>query len=91
MFWHGMASFLVNIYRRIFSRIKQRSLNNIWIPSLKKAGIKYRNPYQTRYGAQQDILQYIAVLYNNQRLHSYLNYKSPNQYEAEAAKLTKAA
>ncbi|MBP6059124.1 MAG: IS3 family transposase, partial [Nitrosomonas sp.] len=49
--------------------------------------------YQTRYEAQQDILQYIAVFYNSQRLHSYLDYKSPNQYEAEAeaAKSIKAA
>jgi transposase InsO family protein len=47
--------------------------------------------YQTRYEAQQDILQYIAVFYNNQRLHSYLDYKSPNQYEAEVAKSIKAA
>jgi len=31
-------------------------------------------------------LQYIAVFYNNQRLHSYLDYKSPSQYEAEMEK-----
>jgi len=42
--------------------------------------------YQTRYGAQQDVLQYIAVFYNNQRLHSYLGYKNPNQYEAEVTR-----
>ena len=47
--------------------------------------------YQTRYGAQQDVLQYIAVFYNNQRLHSYLDYKSPNRYETEAAKKVKVA
>ncbi len=43
------------------------------------------------YEAQQDILQYIAVFYSNQRLHSYLDYKSPSQYEAEAEKSIKAA
>jgi transposase InsO family protein len=58
--------------------------------SLKQERCQWRH-YQTRYEAQQDILQYIAVFYNNQRLHSYLDYKSPNQYEAEAAKSIKAA
>ena len=58
--------------------------------SLKRERCQWRH-YQTRHEAQQDILQYIAVFYNNQRLHSYLDYKSPNQYEAEAAKSIKAA
>ena len=58
--------------------------------SLKRERCQWRH-YQTRYAAQQDILQYIAVFYNNQRLHSYLDYKSPNQYEAEAGKSIKAA
>jgi len=31
------------------------------------------------------------VFYNNQRLHSYLDYKNPNQYETEAAKKGKVA
>ena len=53
--------------------------------SLKRERCQWRH-YQTRYEAQQDILQYIAVFYNSQRLHSYLDYKSPNQYEAEAVK-----
>ena len=58
--------------------------------SLKRERCQWRH-YKTRYAAQQDILQYIAVFYNNQRLHSYLDYKSPNQYEAEAGKSIKAA
>jgi len=58
--------------------------------SLKRERCQWRY-YQTRYAAQQDILQYIAVFYNSQRLHSYLDYKNPNQYEAEAAKSIKAA
>ena len=37
--------------------------------------------YQTRYEAQQDILNYITMFYNSQRLHSTLGYMSPNQYE----------
>jgi putative transposase len=59
--------------------------------SLKQEHCQWRH-YQTRYEAQQDILQYIAaVFYNNQRLHSYLDYKNPNQYDAEAVKSIKAA
>ena len=58
--------------------------------SLKQERCQWRH-YQTRHEAQQDIWQYIAVFYNSQRLHSYLDYKSPNQYEAEAAKSIKAA
>ena len=46
---------------------------------------------QTRYEAQQDILDYISMFYNSQRLHSYLDYQSPNQYEKENAEFKKAA
>lgn len=38
--------------------------------------------YQTRHEAKQDILAYITMFYNSKRLHSFLGYKSPNQYEA---------
>ena len=58
--------------------------------SLKQERCQWRH-YRTRHEAQQDILQYIAVFYNSQRLHSYLGYKSPNQYEAEAVKMMKVA
>ena len=46
---------------------------------------------QTRYEAQQDILNYITMFYDSHRLHSYLGYKSPNQYEVEMNTLKKAA
>lgn len=58
--------------------------------SLKQERCQWQH-YQTRYAAQQDILQYITVFYNSYRLHSYLGYKSPNKYEAEAEKMTKVA
>ncbi len=54
--------------------------------SLKQERVQWRN-YQTRHEAQQDILEYITIFYNSQRLHSYLDYKSPNQYENELADL----
>jgi transposase InsO family protein len=31
------------------------------------------------------------MFYNSRRMHSYLDYKSPNQYEADMAGLGKAA
>ena len=39
--------------------------------------------YPTRQAAQNDIVDYIAMFYNPLRLHSYLEYKSPDQYECE--------
>lgn len=58
--------------------------------SLKQERVQWRN-YQTRYQAQQDILNYITMFYNPHRLHSYLGYKSPCQYEAEMMQLKKVA
>ncbi len=37
--------------------------------------------YFTRKQAKLDIISYIAMFYNSNRLHSYLNYKSPNEFE----------
>jgi putative transposase len=59
--------------------------------SLKKERVQWRH-YQIRVEAQQDILDYIAMFYNSQRLHSTLDYTSPNDYEsAMAIELKKAA
>jgi putative transposase len=58
--------------------------------SLKQERVHWRH-YQTRFEAQQDILNYISIFYNSYRLHSYLGYKSPNQYELEMSDLRKAA
>ncbi|WP_372001173.1 IS3 family transposase [Shewanella sp. 10N.286.51.B2] len=48
--------------------------------SLKQERVDWRN-YRTRYAAQQDVLNYITMWYNSQRMHSYLNYQSPNEFE----------
>jgi len=58
--------------------------------SLKQERVHWRN-YQTRLEAQQDVLNYISMFYNSYRLHSYLGYMSPNQYEAEMVGMKKAA
>ena len=59
--------------------------------SLKQERVHWCH-YQTRYEAQQDVLNYITMFYNSHRLHSYLGYKSPCQYEAaEMVELKKVA
>jgi transposase InsO family protein len=58
--------------------------------SLKQERVQWQN-YQTRSEAQQNILNYITMFYNSHRLHSYLGYQSPNQYEQNMAILQKAA
>ena len=58
--------------------------------SLKQERVQWRS-YQNRYEAQQDILRYISMFYNSCRLHSYLGYVSPNEFEAQAAVLKKVS
>jgi len=58
--------------------------------SLKQERVHWRN-YQTRNEAQQDILNYISVFYNNYQLHSTLGYVSPKQYEELLTETQKAA
>jgi putative transposase len=58
--------------------------------SLKQERVHWRQ-YQTRSEAQQDILQYITMFYNSQRLHSSLNYVSPNAFEQQLLDRPKAA
>jgi transposase InsO family protein len=38
--------------------------------------------YATRQDARADVIQPIEMFYNSTRLHSYLGYRSPNDYEA---------
>jgi len=47
-----------------------------------KVELIYQNQYQTRRQAQRDIFEYIEVFYNRERLHSYLGYYSPEEYES---------
>ena len=55
--------------------------------SLKQEQVQWQR-YQTRYEAQQDIMEYITMFYNTQRLHSYLDYMSPCDYEQQLLKIT---
>lgn len=58
--------------------------------SLKKERVQWKH-YQTRREAQQDVLDYIVMFYNSRRLHSFLDYVSPNEYESAMIELEKAA
>ncbi|WP_156916121.1 IS3 family transposase [Psychromonas arctica] len=58
--------------------------------SLKQERVHWRN-YRTRYTTQQDVLNYITMWYNSQRMHSYLNYQSPNEFERIDKPLKEAA
>jgi putative transposase len=50
--------------------------------SLKREPIRRYN-YRTRQEAQRDVFDYIECFYNKRRLHSYLKYKKPSNFEAE--------
>jgi putative transposase len=41
----------------------------------------YFQRYETQEEARRDLMDYIENFYNESRLHSYLGYTSPNQYE----------
>ena len=48
--------------------------------SLKSERVHWRS-YQTREEARADIVEYITMFYNSRRLHSYLGYQSPDEFE----------
>lgn len=58
--------------------------------SLKQERVQWRN-YQTRWEAQQDVLNYLTMFYNPYRLHSFLGYQSPNEFERQEVILKKVA
>ncbi len=58
--------------------------------SLKQERVQWEN-YQTRYEAQQDILNYISMFYNSYRLHSSLGYSSPNEFESKRLNVKEVA
>jgi len=70
-----------------------RSVNAVaesFFGSLKQEKVQWCN-YQTRDEAQQDILEYISMFHKAKRLHSYLDYKNPNQFEQEVTELRNVA
>jgi putative transposase len=96
------SQYASKLYRKLLKQHKfvgsMSRLGNCWdnavaesfFGSLKQEKVQWCN-YQTRYEAQQDILEYISMFYNAKRLHSYLEYKSPNQFEQEVTELRNVA
>lgn len=50
-----------------------------------KRELIYREDFSSRDDAERAIFEYIEVFYNRQRSHSYLGYKTPAQFESDAA------
>ena len=46
-----------------------------------KVELIYQSKYETRKQAQRDIFEYIEIFYNRERLHSSIDYFSPDEYE----------
>jgi len=46
-----------------------------------KTELIYQKNYKTRKHARLDIFEYIESYYNKIRIHSYLNYMTPENYE----------
>lgn len=51
--------------------------------STLKTELIFHNKYQNRKQAKRDIFEYIEIYYNRIRMHSTLDYKSPEEYENE--------
>ena len=56
--------------------------------TLKVELIYPKKQYQTREEAQKSIFEYIERYYNRQRIHSALNYQSPEEFEANLTTTT---
>jgi len=50
-----------------------------------KNELVYHEDYRTRAEARQSIFEYIEVFYNRNRRHSFLNYRTPVEFEIEHA------
>jgi transposase InsO family protein len=53
---------------------------------LKTECIYPHGEYKTREDAELSIIEYIEMFYNSKRIHQALNYRTPNEVEAEYVK-----
>lgn len=51
--------------------------------SIIKKELIYLNKYETRAEGEKSIFEYIEVFYNNERIHSSINYLTPSEYEQQ--------
>ncbi len=84
-------------YQKIIRRVGMRpsmsrkgdcwdnSVAESFFSTLKKE-LVWRTKFESREDARRDIFEYIEVFYNRQRMHSYLGYLSPVEFETATAK-----
>ncbi|HPP74827.1 MAG TPA: IS3 family transposase, partial [Armatimonadota bacterium] len=60
------------------------SVAESFFSTLKKE-LVWRTKYETREQARRELFEFIEVFYNRQRMHSYLGYLSPAEFESAAA------
>lgn len=58
------------------------AMESFW-KTLKTERVYLQKTYETRQIAKADIVAYMEMFYNPERLHSALSYRSPNQFERE--------
>lgn len=61
------------------------SVAESFFSTLKKELI-YHRKFRTRDQARREIFEFVEVFYNRQRMHSYLGYMSPEEFECAALK-----
>ncbi len=49
---------------------------------MMKVELVYEKKYETRSEVARSIFEYIEIFYNRQRMHSALNFQSPDAFEA---------
>jgi len=59
------------------------SVAESFFSTLKKE-LVWRTKFESREQARREIFEFIEVFYNRQRMHSYLGYLSPVEFEAAA-------
>ena len=57
-------------------------MESFW-KTLKTERVYLQKTYETREIARTDIVAYVEMFYNSQRLHSSLGYRSPNRFERD--------
>lgn len=95
------SQYCSNVFQKILKRNRMTSSmsrkGNCWdnsvaesfFGSLKTERV-FDSLYPTRETARRDVVDYIEMFYNSRRRHSYLGYRSPNDFE-KMMKLKKAA
>jgi transposase InsO family protein len=74
---HNRFAAGLQVYPNLLSGVILERANQAWVSEEV-----YLNQYQTFAEAEQQIAQFIDVVYNQKRLHSSLDYLPPVEYES---------